>query len=54
MTYKTGDMTRILGEIEEKLKHGDGDALKIIETLFGGGKTHTLIAAYHEAKQERC
>ena len=51
MTYKTGDMTRILSEIEEKLKHGDGDAFKIIETLFGGGKTHTLIAAYHEAKQ---
>ena len=51
MTYKTGDMTRILSEIEEKLKHGDGDAFKIIETSFGGGKTHTLIAAYHEAKQ---
>ena len=51
MTYKTGDMMRILGEVEEKLRHGDGDAFKQIETPFGGGKTHTLIAAYHEAKR---
>ena len=51
MTYKTSDMRRILNEVEEKLKHGDGDAFKQIETPFGGGKTHTLIAAHHEAKR---
>ena len=51
MTYMTGSMRQILSDVEEKLKHGEGDAFKQIETPFGGGKTHTMIAAYHKAKQ---
>ena len=51
MTYMTGNMRQILSDIEEKLKHGEGDAFKQIETPFGGGKTHTMIAAYHKAKE---
>ena len=51
MTYMTGNMRQILSDIEEKLKHGEGDAFKQIETPFGGGKTHTMIAAYHKARE---
>ena len=51
MTYITGNMRQILSDIEEKLKHGEGDAFKQIETPFGGGKTHTMIAAYHKARE---
>ena len=51
MTYMTGNMRQILSDVEEKLKHGDGDAFKQIETPFGGGKTHTMIGAYHKARQ---
>ena len=51
ITYMTGNMRQILSDVEEKLKHGEGDAFKQIETPFGGGKTHTMIAAYHKAKK---
>ena len=51
LTYQTGNMRQILSDVEGKLKHGEGDAFMHIETPFGGGKTHTMIAAYHKAKQ---
>ena len=52
ITYMTSDMNKILQDIEDKLQRGNGDAFRLIETPFGGGKTHTLIAAYHRAKQK--
>ena len=44
-------MHAILDGLEAKLRNGRGDAFKHIETPFGGGKTHTMIAAWHKAKE---
>ena len=51
LTYKTSNMVQILDDVEDKLKHGNGNAFMHIETPFGGGKTHAMIASYHKAKQ---
>lgn len=51
-TYPTEGMKMALGDIFARLM-GDESAPAIhrLETAFGGGKTHTLIAAVHLAKQ---
>lgn len=51
LTYLTRNMAQILDDIQDKLVKGQGDAFKHIETPFGGGKTHTMIAAYHKAAE---
>lgn len=51
MTHLTRNMAQILDDIRNKLIHGKGDAFRHVETAFGGGKTHTMIAAYHKAKE---
>lgn len=51
LTYLTRNMAQILDDIQDKLVRGEGDAFKHIETPFGGGKTHTMIAAYHKAAE---
>lgn len=47
-TYLTENLRAVLGEIGNRL---DGDAAAAgvyrLQTEFGGGKTHTLLAAYH-------
>ena len=51
-TYQTKNFLRILDDVKKRLE-GDLkiDAFKHIETPFGGGKTHTLIALYHKSKE---
>lgn len=49
-TYLTQGLGNLLRIVEKRL-HGDGgDPVIQIQTPFGGGKTHALIAMYHKAK----
>ena len=50
-SHMTDSMRDILDAIKKKLMDGSGNSFKYIETPFGGGKTHTMIAAYHNAKE---
>jgi len=52
-TYMTEGLTNLLGVVEKRLNGGGGDAVINIQTPFGGGKTHALIAMYHKAKEWR-
>src|SRR3989454_3188180 len=50
-TYITKGLSNLLSAVEKRLKGGGGDAVIQIQTPFGGGKTHALIAMYHRATQ---
>ena len=50
-TYRTKGLENILQVVENRLKGKSGDSIIQLQTPFGGGKTHTLIALYHKAKQ---
>jgi len=47
-TYMTHGLTELLTSVLRRLAgHGDGEPVVQIQTPFGGGKTHTLLALYH-------
>ncbi|OQC51696.1 MAG: hypothetical protein BWX56_00855 [Euryarchaeota archaeon ADurb.Bin023] len=48
-TYLTEGMQTLLSVVEMKLKGEGGEPVIQIQTPFGGGKTHTMIALYHKA-----
>ncbi|MFN4131726.1 MAG: DUF499 domain-containing protein, partial [Caldimicrobium sp.] len=50
-TYETKGLENILKVAENRLKGKGGDPVIQLQTPFGGGKTHTLIALYHRAKE---
>jgi len=50
-TYLTNGLKNLLDVVEKRLKGQGGDPVIQIQTPFGGGKTHTLIALYHSAKR---
>ncbi|NIA12167.1 MAG: DUF499 domain-containing protein [Nitrospiraceae bacterium] len=50
-TYQTAGLKNILAIVEKRLSGMGGDPVIQIQTPFGGGKTHTLIAMYHKADQ---
>ena len=53
-TYMTEGLKGLLSGIEGRLKGRDRknqDPIVQLQTPFGGGKTHTLIALYHKAKE---
>jgi Protein of unknown function (DUF499) len=50
-TYETEGLKTILDVVEKRLKGKGGDPVLQIQTPFGGGKTHTLIAMYHKAEE---
>ena len=50
-TYLTEGLNHLLQIVEKRLRGQGGDPVIQIQTPFGGGKTHTLIAMYHRAKQ---
>jgi len=50
-TYETEGLKILLGVVEKRLKGQGGDPVLQIQTPFGGGKTHTLIAMYHKAAE---
>lgn len=50
-TYETEGLKTLLDVVEKRLKGKGGDPVLQIQTPFGGGKTHTLIAMYHMAAE---
>ena len=50
-THMTVNLQSILNGVRYRLEGNGGDGFQHIETPFGGGKTHALIAMYHNSKQ---
>ena len=50
-TYQTDGLKNLLSIVEGRLNGQGGDPVIQIQTPFGGGKTHALIAMYHEASK---
>ena len=50
-TYPTEGLTNLLAVVEKRLRGQDGDPVIQLQTPFGGGKTHALIAMYHKARE---
>lgn len=50
-TYLTDGLKNILNIAKNRLEGKTGDSTIQLQTPFGGGKTHTLIALYHKAKE---
>jgi len=50
-TYLTRGLENLLNIVEKRLCGKGGDPVIQIQTPFGGGKTHSLIAMYHRAAQ---
>lgn len=50
-TYITEGLKNLLDIAEKRLKDAGGDPIIQLQTPFGGGKTHSLIALYHKAKE---
>lgn len=48
-TYETDGLKHLLSVVEGRLSGRAGDPVIQIQTPFGGGKTHALIAMYHKA-----
>ncbi len=50
-TYQTDGLKNLLSIVEERLNGRGGDPVIQLQTPFGGGKTHALIAMYHKANE---
>jgi hypothetical protein len=50
-TYQTEGLSNLLSMVEKRLRGQGGDPVIQIQTPFGGGKTHALIAMYHKAAE---
>lgn len=46
-TYLTAGLEALLRRVHRKLSEGKGPSVIQIQTPFGGGKTHSLVAIYH-------
>ncbi|MCL1861026.1 MAG: DUF499 domain-containing protein [Proteobacteria bacterium] len=51
-TFITEGMRLLLDSVVKRLAGRGGDPVIQLQTAFGGGKTHTLLAVYHLAKGE--
>lgn len=51
-TFITEGMRDLLTSVALRLAGRGGDPVVQLQTNFGGGKTHTLLAVYHLARQE--
>lgn len=49
-TFITEGMRLLLDSVVKRLTGRGGDPVIQLQTAFGGGKTHTLLAVYHLAK----
>ena len=49
-TYTTAGLKNLLDMAKKRLDGKGGDPVIQLQTPFGGGKTHSLIALYHKAK----
>ena len=50
-TYPTEGLKNLFAVVEKRLKGQGGDPVIQMQTPFGGGKTHSLIALYHKAHE---
>ena len=50
-TYETDGLKRLLEVVEARVRGRGGDPVIQIQTPFGGGKTHALIAMYHKVAE---
>ncbi|TDA37066.1 MAG: AAA family ATPase [Thermoproteota archaeon] len=50
-TYMTRNLRNILEIAKARLEGRGGDSIIQLQTPFGGGKTHALIALYHKARE---
>lgn len=50
-TYITEGLKNLLAIAEQRLNGEGGDPIIQLQTPFGGGKTHSLIALYHKARE---
>ncbi len=50
-TYETEGLTALLDVVRKRLEGRGGDPVLQLQTPFGGGKTHALIAMYHKAAE---
>jgi len=50
-TYQTEGLKTLLDVVKSRLKGKGGDPVLQLQTPFGGGKTHALIAMYHKAAE---
>src|SRR5204863_7653250 len=48
-TFLTDGLRRLLANAAKRLAGAGGDPIVDLQTNFGGGKTHSLIALYHLA-----
>ena len=51
-TFITEGMGRLLTQVAQRLNGRGGEPVIQLQTAFGGGKTHTLLAVYHLASRE--
>ncbi len=51
-TFITEGMRLLLDSVVKRLAGRGGDPVIQLQTAFGGGKTHTMLAVYHLAKTE--
>src|SRR3989338_6403947 len=49
-TFITEGMRLLLDSVVKRLTGRGGDPVIQLQTAFGGGKTHTMLAVYHLAK----
>ena len=52
-TFITEGMRLLLDSVVKRLTGRGGDPVIQLQTAFGGGKTHTMLAVYHLAKGEQ-
>jgi uncharacterized protein len=52
-TYITEGMRQLLMQVAQRLAGHGGEPVIQLQTAFGGGKTHTMLAVYHLATR-RC
>jgi predicted AAA+ superfamily ATPase len=52
-TFITEGMSLLLDSVVKRLSGKGGDPVIQLQTAFGGGKTHTMLAVYHLAKGEK-
>lgn len=53
-THITKSLQNVLDDIQNRIQGKGSDKFQHIETPFGGGKTHAMIAMYHNAKKLGC
>ena len=51
-TFITEGMALLLTQVAQRLANKGGEPVVQLQTAFGGGKTHTLLAVYHLATRK--